>query len=160
MPAAIAQAPASTAQPQAVSPAQAAPVPSTSQASVSSTSPTNASLAQASTPAASQVTVQEASLAAVTPPAPQETWIVQVAAFASPDRSLSLVQRLTRSGLPAFEVAADMGARGLLYFVRVGPFKTGADADNARAVVLQQVPEVEGAFVRNLTANQLVAGSR
>jgi cell division septation protein DedD len=76
--------------------------------------------------------------------------VVQVAAFSSPERSLALVQRLTRSGLPAFEVATDMGARGLLYFVRVGPYKTSAEADDARITAEQAIPEMEGMFVRNV----------
>jgi len=42
------------------------------------------------------------------------------------------------------------GAQGPLYFVRVGPFKTAADADEARAK-LRQFTELDGAFVRSVT---------
>ena len=45
--------------------------------------------------------------------APSDTWVVQVAAFSSHDRSQSLVQRLTQSGFPAFEVPTE-ASRGLL----------------------------------------------
>jgi general secretion pathway protein A len=79
-----------------------------------------------------------------------DTWVVQVAAFSSHDRSLAMVERLTRSGFPAFEVPTEAGSRGLLYFVRVGPFKTAGDADEARAK-LRQLSELENAFVRSVT---------
>ena len=80
----------------------------------------------------------------------QDTWVVQAAAFSSPARSSAMVQRLTQSGLPAFEVAADVGSNGILYLVRVGPFKTAAEADSARARV-REVSDLEGAFVRSVT---------
>lgn len=91
-------------------------------------------------------------VAAVTPvaAASTDTWVVQVAAFSSHDRSQSLVQRLTRSGFPAFEVPTE-ASRGLLYFVRVGPFKTASEADGARAK-LQALTELENAFVRSVTS--------
>jgi general secretion pathway protein A len=91
--------------------------------------------------------------AAITPvaaaAAPSDTWVVQVAAFSSHDRSQSLVQRLTQSGFPAFEVPTE-ASRGLLYFVRVGPFKTAGEADEARAK-LRGLTELENAFVRSVT---------
>ncbi|MET0215097.1 MAG: AAA family ATPase [Vicinamibacterales bacterium] len=91
--------------------------------------------------------------AAITPiaaaAAPSDTWVVQVAAFSSHDRSQSLVQRLTQSGFPAFEVPTD-ASRGLMYFVRVGPFKTAGEADDARAK-LRELTELENAFVRSVT---------
>ena len=91
--------------------------------------------------------------AAITPvaaaAAPSDTWVVQVAAFSSHDRSQSLVQRLTQSGFPAFEVPTD-ASRGLIYFVRVGPFKTAGEADDARAK-LRELTELENAFVRSVT---------
>ena len=91
--------------------------------------------------------------AAITPvaaaAASSDTWVVQVAAFSSHDRSQSLVQRLTQSGFPAFEVPTE-ASRGLLYYVRVGPFKTAGEADEARAK-LRGLTELENAFVRSVT---------
>jgi len=91
--------------------------------------------------------------AAITPlaaaAAPSDTWVVQVAAFSSHDRSQSLVQRLTQSGFPAFEVPTE-ASRGVLYYVRVGPFKTAGEADEARAK-LRGFTELENAFVRSVT---------
>ena len=81
--------------------------------------------------------------------APSDTWVVQVAAFSSHDRSQAMVQRLTQSGFPAFEVPTE-ASRGLLYFVRVGPFKTAGEADEARAK-LRGFTEFENAFVRSVT---------
>ena len=91
--------------------------------------------------------------AAITPvaaaAASSDTWVVQVAAFSSHDRSQLLVQRLTQAGFPAFEVPTE-ASRGLLYFVRVGPFKTAGEADQARAK-LRGLTEFENAFVRSVT---------
>jgi cell division septation protein DedD len=81
--------------------------------------------------------------------ASSDTWVVQVAAFSSHDRSQSLVQRLTQAGFPAFEVPTE-ASRGLMYFVRVGPFKTAIEADEARAK-LRGLTELENAFVRSVT---------
>jgi general secretion pathway protein A len=108
--------------------------------------------APVSVPAASPAQSQGAAIAsaALASPVSQDTWVVQAAAFSSHQRSLAMVQRLTQSGLPAFEVAADVGSNGILYFVRVGPFKSAAEADDARARV-RQVPDLEGAFIRNVT---------
>jgi cell division septation protein DedD len=83
-------------------------------------------------------------------PSSSDTWVVQVAAFSSHDRSQSLVQRLTQSGFSAFEVPTE-ASRGLLYYVRVGPFKTAGEADEARAK-LQSLTELESAFVRSVTS--------
>ena len=83
-------------------------------------------------------------------PSSSDTWVVQVAAFSSHDRSQALVQRLTQSGFSAFEVPTE-ASRGLLYYVRVGPFKTAGEADQARAK-LQSLTELESAFVRSVTS--------
>jgi hypothetical protein len=42
-------------------------------------------------------------------------------------------------------------SRGLLYYVRVGPFKTAGEADEARGK-LQSLTELENAFVRSVTS--------
>jgi len=83
--------------------------------------------------------------------APPQTWVVQVAAFASPDRASAMVRRLLDSGLPAYQADADLGARGRLTMVRVGPYQSARDADNARAQ-LRAGADFDGAFVRNITA--------
>jgi type II secretory pathway predicted ATPase ExeA/cell division septation protein DedD len=82
--------------------------------------------------------------------ASSDTWVVQVGAFSNHDRSQSLVQRLTQSGFPAFEVPTE-GSRGVLYYVRVGPFETAGEADEARAR-LRELTELENAFVRSVTS--------
>ncbi len=83
-------------------------------------------------------------------PASADTWVVQVGAFSGHDRSQSLVQRLKESGFAAFEVPTE-ASRGLMYLVRVGPFKTAGEADESR-VKLQQLTELENAFVRSVTS--------
>jgi general secretion pathway protein A len=93
---------------------------------------------------------QASSTTTVAVPGSRDTWVVQVGAFSSHDRSLAMVQRLTQSGFPAFEVPTEAGARGLTYFVRVGPFRTATDADEVRAR-LGQLSDLEGAFVRSVT---------
>jgi cell division septation protein DedD len=97
--------------------------------------------------------VQEAppvDAAAITTPAPQDTWIVQVGAFSSQERSLGIVQRLRQAGFPAFEVPTPDGSHGLLYFVRVGPFKTAGEADDVRAR-LREFSDIDDAFVRSVS---------
>ena len=91
------------------------------------------------------------SAAARGPSAPvdaSETWVVQVAAFATRDKSVAMVQQLADRGWPAYHVEPD-SARGLT-LVRVGPFRSANEADEARAR-LRATPEYEGAFVRNIT---------
>jgi cell division protein FtsN len=46
---------------------------------------------------------------------------------------------------------ATEASRGLLYYVRVGPFKTAGEADEARGK-LQSLTELENAFVRSVTS--------
>jgi cell division septation protein DedD len=82
---------------------------------------------------------------------PQQTWVVQVAAFANPQRSAGMVQRLVAAGLPGYAVLADLGSRGELTLVRIGPYASAEEADRARDR-LRSSPDYEGAFVRNITA--------
>ena len=77
-----------------------------------------------------------------------DAWVVQVAAFASPERSTALVDRLTDAGMPAYQLVAD-SAHGALHIVRVGPYRGASEADDIRAQ-LRRMPELEGAFVRNV----------
>jgi general secretion pathway protein A len=81
--------------------------------------------------------------------AADQTWVVQVAAFSNPDRSVAMVQRLAEIGLPAYQVEPDTATDGLT-LVRVGPYRSAEEADHARNR-LRAVPDYEGAFVRNIT---------
>jgi type II secretory pathway predicted ATPase ExeA/cell division septation protein DedD len=97
-------------------------------------------------------TVPQAAAAIAAPavvPSSADTWVVQVGAFSSHARSLALVERLTQSGFQAFEVPTETSG-GLIYFVRVGPFKTAIEADEARTT-LRELSEIEDAFVRSVT---------
>jgi len=89
------------------------------------------------------------SLAGTSAGASEQTWVVQIAAFTSLARSVSMVQHLTNQGWPAYQVEPDASTRGLT-LVRVGPFRTAAEADEVRAKLLA-TPDYEGAFVRNIT---------
>jgi cell division septation protein DedD len=78
-----------------------------------------------------------------------ETWVVQVAAFATPGRSVAMVRGLADRGWPAYQVEPDSSTRGLT-IVRVGPFRSASEADEARTR-LRATADYEGAFVRNIT---------
>jgi len=103
------------------------------------------------TATASPAPTTEAPVASVAAAAPQQTWVLQVAAFASPNRASAMVRRLLDAGLPAYQVDSDLGARGRLHVVRVGPYQSADEADTAR-VQLRSNADYEGAFVRNITA--------
>jgi general secretion pathway protein A len=90
-----------------------------------------------------------AQTAAVAANSSGQTWIVQVAAFASQARSTTTVQDLTDQGLPAYQVDPDDTTSGLT-IVRVGPFRSAREADDVRDL-LREMPDYEGAFVRNIT---------
>jgi len=89
----------------------------------------------AATATAQPAPTPEAPVVPVAAAAPQQTWVLQVAAFASPDRASAMVRRLLDAGLPAYQVDSDLGARGRLHVVRVGPYQSAdeADADLRRA---------------------------
>ena len=152
-----------TAQRSRVLPAQASAPTATAAPAANATNVAQAAISPMvpAAPAVAPATEQQPSAdtgrqvaAAITPvaaaAASSDTWVVQVAAFSSHDRSQAMVQRLTQSGFPAFEVPTE-ASRGLMYFVRVGPFKTAGDADEARAK-LQGLTELENAFVRSVTS--------
>jgi type II secretory pathway predicted ATPase ExeA/cell division septation protein DedD len=84
-------------------------------------------------------------------PTATDAWVVQVAAFSRTDRAAALVDRLNQSGLPAYQMPGNAGEQGLLYFVRIGPYRAAEQANAALAKLLQS-PEFEGAFVRNMAA--------
>jgi len=103
------------------------------------------------TPTQREIPVNPVELAStVGEPSPEQTWIVQVAAFASQARSTATVEQLTDQGLPAYEVAPEDTTSGLTV-VRVGPFRTAREADDVRDR-LRAMPDYEGAFVRNITS--------
>ncbi len=87
--------------------------------------------------------------AAVVPAPADQTWVVQVAAFASQERSVAMVKHLADQGWPAYQVDPDSSTRGLT-LVRVGPFRSADEAAAVR-VKLRATPDYEGAFVRNIT---------
>jgi general secretion pathway protein A len=129
---------------QVAAPAQGL-APTVAQAAIGST-------ASDSTPAGAGPAAAAQAAAAVAPASnSNDTWVVQVGVFSAHDRSLAMVQRLTQSGFPAYEVPTEAGSRGLLYFVRVGPFRSAGEADEARAR-LRQLTELESAFVRSVTS--------
>jgi cell division septation protein DedD len=84
------------------------------------------------------------------PVAPGETWVVQAAAFSSASRASAMVDRLAAEGFPAYLVAGSLAARGLTV-VRLGPYESAGEADAIREH-LRSMPDYEGAFIRNLTA--------
>ncbi len=61
---------------------------------------------------------------------------VQIGSFSAAKDAIALKEKLLKQGYPAFMVEADLGAKGLWYRVRVGPY---ADAEEAK--VAQQVLE-------------------
>jgi general secretion pathway protein A len=79
---------------------------------------------------------------------PEEIWVVQVAALGSSGRSVAMVRELTDQGWPAYRVEPDGTTQGLT-LIHVGPFRSAADAGEARAR-LRAIPDYEGAFVRNI----------
>jgi cell division septation protein DedD len=77
--------------------------------------------------------------------------MVQVAAFSSGERSAALVDKLAAAGLPAYEVSTGSGTPGALHAVRVGPYRSAADANTGLARV-RAMPDLEDAFVRATSA--------
>jgi len=124
-----------------------APQPSIAQASIAPAAATPAETVRATENQSARSEPQALAPAAASDPT--DTWVVQVAAFSNHDRSEAMIERLTQAGFPAFEVPTE-ASRGLLYFVRVGPFKTASEADQARARLREHL-ELENAFVRSVT---------
>jgi cell division septation protein DedD len=67
---------------------------------------------------------------------PQGSYAVQVGSFAAAGDAGKFKQNLIDKGYPAFVVEADLGAKGLWYRVRLGPY-----ADAAAAKTVQQLAE-------------------
>jgi hypothetical protein len=99
--------------------------------------------------AANAPTRPSLAIAGLSPAASGQTWVVQVAAFSSADRSVAMVEKLTDGGWPAYRIEPDSGTDGLT-LVRVGPYRSAEEADDARER-LRTTPDYEGAFVRNIT---------
>jgi type II secretory pathway predicted ATPase ExeA/cell division septation protein DedD len=135
------------ARPPAKAPAAPAPVAAAPAASA----PVAAPVAAPVTRALPSPVPMVAAASTVAPPSTTDAWVVQVAAFSRSERAASLVDRLNQSGLPAYQMGGNAGEQGLLYFVRVGPYRAAEQANEARAKLIQS-PEFEGAFVRNLAA--------
>jgi general secretion pathway protein A len=112
------------------------------------TTPAVRALPPGGTPSVAATVTTTVSAAAVASSVDQ-TWVVQVAAFSSPERSVAMVKHLADQGWPAYQVEPDSSTRGLT-LVRVGPFESSAEADAVR-VKLRATPAYEGAFVRNIT---------
>jgi type II secretory pathway predicted ATPase ExeA/cell division septation protein DedD len=129
-------------------PASEATAPSVAQSSMAraAATPVESVRATANQDAGSESPAQPPAATSV----PTDTWVVQVAAFSSHDRSQTMIERLTEAGFPAFEVPTE-ASRGLVYYVRVGPFKTASEADEARAR-LRDHTALESAFVRSVTS--------
>jgi type II secretory pathway predicted ATPase ExeA/cell division septation protein DedD len=130
--------------------ATAVTAPSVAQASLAAPAATPVESARAS--ATQDTRAESAPQTPAATSAQADTWVVQVAAFSSHDRSQTMIERLTDAGFPAFEVPTE-NSRGLLYYVRVGPFQTASEADEARAR-LRAHSALENAFVRSVTSVQ------
>ncbi len=74
------------------------------------------------------------------------SWVVQVAALATPESAHELEQDLRTRGYPAY-VEQVAGPRGTLWRVRVGP-ETERSKANALASDLRKRPSLRGAFVQ------------
>ena len=132
-------------------PVDARPAAKAPAAPASAPAPVAAPVAAPVTKALSSPVPMVAAASTDAPPAATDAWVVQVAAFSRSERAASLVDRLNQSGLPAYQMAGNAGEQGLLYFVRIGPYRAAEQANAARAKLLQW-PEFEGAFVRNVAA--------
>jgi cell division septation protein DedD len=66
---------------------------------------------------------------AVQPPVEAGIFAIDVALFSSSSRASRLVVELGASGYPAYVKDLDLGQRGQMYEVIVGPFSSRADAD-------------------------------
>ena len=68
---------------------------------------------------------------------------VQIGSFSAAKDAIALKDKLLKEGYPAFMVEADLGAKGLWYRVRVGPY---ADAEQAKVAqrVLEKKEKIKG----------------
>ena len=68
---------------------------------------------------------------------------VQIGSFSASKDAIALKEKLLKQGYPAFMVEADLGAKGLWYRVRIGPY---ADAEQAKIAqrVLEKKEKLKG----------------
>lgn len=96
------------------------------------TSPSSPRVAQAQAPQSSPPPRP----AAVSPPValipPTNRWLVQAGLFTRAENATALVAKIKAMGLPAYTEAVD-GGQGVRLRVRVGPFASRGEADQARA---------------------------
>ncbi|WP_305041566.1 SPOR domain-containing protein [Geoalkalibacter sp.] len=69
----------------------------------------------------------------VAPTAADGRYVVQVGSFRSAEDARNLSDRLKGKNFPAFVQQADLGAKGIWYRVRIGPYAESADAQSVVA---------------------------
>jgi len=63
------------------------------------------------------------------------TYAVQVGSFAAASDAGAFKQKLLAKGYPAFVAEADLGAKGLWYRVKIGPYRDGDDAKSVLQLI-------------------------
>jgi cell division septation protein DedD len=79
--------------------------------------------------------------AVVLPPqqiTPTETLAIQVYSFKDQSRADAALQKLKAKGFKAYILISDLGARGIWYRVRVGPFSNEAEAMKTLGSITQE----------------------
>jgi len=99
-------------------------------------------------PAASEKPkVVEAAVEAMPPVDPDGTYAVQVGSFNAAGDAGAFKDRLLAKGFPAFVVEADLGAKGLWYRVRVGPYAEAASAKRVQELA-EEKEQIKGFISR------------
>ncbi len=80
-------------------------------------------------------------------PTPSGTLAVQVASTKDADSAKVLVKKLTQLGYAGFSVKADIPNKGTWYRVRVGPYRTRAEAEQMSQELSKD--KFKGIIVRN-----------
>ncbi len=78
---------------------------------------------------------------------PSGSHAVQVGSFAASKDAIALKEKLQSSGYPAYMVEADLGAKGLWYRVKVGPY-AGGDLAKVAQQYLEQKDKIKGFVTR------------
>lgn len=123
----VAAPPVSAAQPSGRSPVAAPVAPGPSK---STQARSNGSTPPPATQAPAQAKPPRTPVAAA--PSASNRWLVQAGLFARAENATALVSRIKALGLPAYTESVD-GGQGVRLRVRIGPFATRGDADQARA---------------------------
>ncbi len=66
---------------------------------------------------------------------PKGRYAVQVGSFAAAADAGAFKKQLSNKGYPAFVIEADLGAKGLWYRVKIGPYQDGADAKSVLTLI-------------------------